>query len=221
MNLGYFFSLFISFVLPLTLFVYVLLLAKDVRNAFIFGVLSFSISQFLIRIPLLQNVLAIQPWFILFGMKYPLIYLFFLSFTAGLFEESGRYLIFKKFLSQLNPKQIFFFGLGHGGVEAFGLVGLAILSLDQSSASSLEFVYAGLERLSAILIHVSLSFMVYKSINKENKFGYLYALTIHTLFNFIAISLLMNGMSTFLVESGLLIGSIIALVLSMRKKVNV
>lgn len=218
MNLGYYFALLISLVIPLTIFVYVLFKAKDVRKAFIFGILSFSISQLLIRIPLLQYVLADQPWFILFGMKYQVLYLFLLSFTAGLFEETGRYLIFRKFLPNLNTKQIFFFGLGHGGIEAFVLIGLALLSLGSTQVNSFAGFYAGLERISAILLHVSLSFFVYKTISRENIWGYMIALVLHTLFNFGALILILNGVSTLIVELLLLGFAIISLAISMRKK---
>ena len=217
MNLGYYFSIFVSFVFPLGLFAYVLLIATDVRKAFIFGILSFSISQLLTRIPILQNVLANQPWFILFGMKYQVLYIFLLSFTAGLFEESGRYLIFKKFLPNLKIKEVLFFGLGHGLIEAFALVGLSLISISSTSATSLQFSFAGFERISAVILHISLSYFVYKTISKENKWGYLIALVVHTLFNFI---LLLNGVSALIVESLLFISASASLFLSLRKKKN-
>lgn len=218
MNLGYYFAVLISLILPLSIFVYVLFKAKDMRKAFIFGILSFSISQLLIRIPLLQTVLSNQPWFILFGMKYQLAYIFFLSFTAGLFEESGRYLIFKKFLPNLSSKQILFFGLGHGGVEAFALIGLTLLSVSPQLMSSTNGFYSGMERISAILLHIALSYFVYLSVSKELKWGYLLALVIHTVFNFGALVLLLNDVSTLVVELSLFITSLITLYIIVRKK---
>ncbi len=218
MNYGYYFALFISLIIPLSIFVYVLFKAKDTRKAFICGILSFSLSQLLIRIPILQYILADQPWFILFGMKYQLVYILFLSFSAGLFEESGRYLIFKKFLPTLNSKQILFFGLGHGGIEAFALIGLSLLSVSPSLVSSVNGFYAGMERISAMILHISLSYLVYMTVSKEYKWGYVLALSIHTVFNFGALFLLLNGVSTLIVEISLLITSVITYYLVIRKK---
>ncbi len=220
MTLGYVFSLFFTFVLPLLIFIYVLFFAKDYRKAFIFGILSFSISQLLTRIPLLQYVLANQAWFILFTMKYQMLYIVLLSFSAGLFEESGRYLIFKKFLTHMNQKQILFFGLGHGGLEAFALIGLTLISLGFSGVSSINGFYAGFERISAMILHVGLSFVVYKSISNEFKWGYPLAILIHGLFNLIALLLILNGISTLIVEIILFVSAIVVVYFATRKKVT-
>lgn len=67
-----------------------ILIAEDIGM----GAAVFSITQLLIRIPILQNVLAYQPWFQVLPYASPFLYGLFLAATAGLAEEPGRYLGF-------------------------------------------------------------------------------------------------------------------------------
>lgn len=218
MNIGYGFSLLISFLFPLSVFAYVLFVGKEYRRAFVWGVLSFTLSQLLLRMPLLQLYLGNQPWFILFSMKFSWAYVLFLSLSAALFEETARLIIFKMRLNTLSKKEVLLFGLGHGGIEAFVLVGLATLAVDMNAASSLNFFYSGLERVSAMILHVALSYFVYKTISKENKWGYIAALIIHTLFNMIAVILMMMGTPIYLLEGILFISALLMLYSALREK---
>ena len=53
----------------------------------------------------------------------------FLSLTAGLFEEVGRYFGFKLFLKKhLSWKNGIAYGIGHGGIEAIVLVGFTYIN---------------------------------------------------------------------------------------------
>lgn len=220
MNGAYYFTVFISVICPLGILALVLFKTKDLRKAYFLGILSFSISQLLIRIPMIQYGLSFQPWYILLSMKYPVLYILFLSFTAGLFEEFGRYFIFKKFLPSLNLKQILLFGLGHGGIEAFVLVGLPFLYVGSTTILANEAFYAGLERISALIIHVSLSFFVYQSISKKTKIGLILAIMIHTLSNFLALIFMMQGVSIWMIEIGLLLISLILLITSLKERIE-
>jgi uncharacterized membrane protein YhfC len=59
----------------------------------------------------------------------PLLYALYGGLMAGLFEESGRFGAFKLMQSKYNaPADALTYGLGHGGIEAVIVLGLAMLS---------------------------------------------------------------------------------------------
>jgi len=106
------------------------------------GAAVFFGSQLLLRLPLvvglqlaLKDVFAASSaarwaWFV------------FLSFSAGLFEETGRWLGYR-FLLRNSPRDVktaVGFGLGHGGFEAVVLVGLGQLV---NAAVMLAFAHGG------------------------------------------------------------------------------
>lgn len=200
MNLAYLFTLFVSFVAPLGLALFLLFTKSAYRKPFFLGVLTFTVFQLLTRIPILQVYLSQQSWFIVFSMKYPLGYIVFLSFTAALFEEGGRYLVYKKGLPSLSKQGILWFGLGHGGIEALALVGIPYLLNDVSNVPSFMLMMGGVERVSAILLHIALSFWVYQSIRTSSKGGLWVAMSLHTSFNVFALILLQFNTTIWLVE---------------------
>ncbi|MBA3533912.1 MAG: YhfC family intramembrane metalloprotease [Ardenticatenales bacterium] len=52
-----------------------------------------------------------------------------LSITAGLFEESARYLVMSRFAKKVrNWREGVMFGAGHGGIEAMLIVGLGVIN---------------------------------------------------------------------------------------------
>ncbi|MGL5066438.1 MAG: YhfC family glutamic-type intramembrane protease [Sarcina sp.] len=62
---------------------------------FLLGGLVFFISQIVLRIPIINNILPISESYVNFIIMHPIIHIFFLSLTAGLFEEIGRVIGFK------------------------------------------------------------------------------------------------------------------------------
>lgn len=93
------------------------------------GVIIFAVFQIFTRIPLLTWLQG-QSWFIIYIASERLLMLFFLSFTAGLFEEVGRYLAFAFFRKRgYRPSEIFAYGVGHGGFESIALVGINTLAI--------------------------------------------------------------------------------------------
>lgn len=95
---------------------------------FALGALAFAASQLFTRIPLvvvLQNVLKES-------LKDPTvmwIWIAGLALTAGLFEETARYLCFRYAMKgELNWRNAVALGTGHGGLESAVLVGLSVLS---------------------------------------------------------------------------------------------
>ncbi|MBG9980938.1 YhfC family intramembrane metalloprotease [Facklamia sp. DSM 111018] len=162
----------------------------QMSKIFLFGVLSFLVSQLLIRLPLIRFIIAnsdsIKHWV----ENNRLSYLFVLSFTAGLFEETSRWIFLKRTNKQSILKTGFLFGLGHGGIEALILAGLPSII---SSNQLLEYGLISWERLVAIGLHIALSMIVYYGVlNKEKRF-WLITIGLHCVANFITVIVATRG----------------------------
>jgi uncharacterized membrane protein YhfC len=93
------------------------------------GAAVFILFQLVTRIPLIQLVLPGMDWYKETIQSNLWTYGLFLGFTAGLFEEVGRYLAFILILKKnLDWKNAVAFGIGHGGIEAILLVGVTYIS---------------------------------------------------------------------------------------------
>lgn len=107
---------------------------------------------------------------------------------AGVFEEVGRYLAFRFLLKRYtNRRDAVTYGIGHGGIEAILVLGLA-------------------ERAIAMTLHISLSVVVFRAV-RQRKAGYLgLAVALHALFD-VPAALFQCGVlhSTWLVEALLLV----------------
>ena len=155
-------------------------------RAFWCGALAFTVSQVLTRLPLMTLVVPQLPEAVAgFLVSGPVA-----SFTAGLFEETGRLvvmlLLLKAFHRWIDGVS---FGLGHGGIEAILLIGLANVNnlvlaatinagqwdviaqaLPPEAADQLftaltqtapaMFLLGGVERLAAITLHIACSLIV-------------------------------------------------------------
>ncbi|OQB23887.1 MAG: hypothetical protein BWY11_01540 [Firmicutes bacterium ADurb.Bin182] len=217
------FTIFAAFVLPIVAAVWLALKKKRYLRPVLFGALTFIVFQVLTRIPLLQLVIAPMPWYILMSISSPLLAGLFLSLTAALFEEVGRYIVMRLFLKN-NRRYMdsVAFGIGHGGTEAILLVGLnALIGLIMSyglSADPWMTVAAGVERLSAMVLHVALSVMVLQSINKRNVLYLILAIFLHTLTNLAAVMMQANGTPVFLIEAVLFGFALIMLIFVIKLK---
>lgn len=166
----------------------VLLLRRfgKVGRAFWCGMLAFFVSQVVLRIPLMTIVVPSlgDP------AKSVLLSAPVASFSAGLFEETGRLVVMVLLMKAFHRlADGVAFGLGHGGLEAILLVGLVNLNnlviavmmntgqwpaltktLTPEVAAQIEkamtqtpwwdFGLAGLERIGAIGLHIALSLVV-------------------------------------------------------------
>jgi uncharacterized membrane protein YhfC len=144
------------------------------------GALVFFVSQVVLRLPWqipLGRWIQGQP-------KWVIPFLLFSSFTAGLFEETGRWVGYKYLLRGERSRRIaVMFGLGHGASEAILLAGLPLAGLLVSwvmaarglipAGAALEGIrqqtalldgwkvqLAALERASAMAVHVGLALIV-------------------------------------------------------------
>jgi uncharacterized membrane protein YhfC len=144
------------------------------------GALVFFVSQIVLRfpwqVPLGRWVQGHSEWLIPF--------LLFSSFTAGLFEETGRWAGYRYLLKEERSRRVaVMFGLGHGALEAILLAGVPLAgllvgwvmasrglvpagpALDtlQQQVAGIDFwkvQLAALERASAISAHVGLALIV-------------------------------------------------------------
>lgn len=112
--------------------------------------------------------------------------------AAGIFEEVGRFLAFQLVLKNRRERiTALSCGIGHGGTEAFLLLGVtylnnlclsALLSRGEALAPELAaaveglaalpvtiYLWAGLERIIAITLHMSLSVLVFTAVTRPGK----------------------------------------------------
>ncbi len=186
----------ICFGLPLGCVLYLLLAKKRAFIPVLVGAAVFVVFQLIIRIPLMQYVLAPMDWWTDMVQR-PWLYGIFLGLTAGLFEEFGRYLGYRTLLRK-RSRWIdgFAFGVGHGGIEAILLVGMANINslviaqminagqFDQISAlmpagtadqlmtqlttlQPFDIYLGGFERICAMLIQIALSILVLMAVRKR------------------------------------------------------
>jgi len=238
------FSLVVSIGLPVGLAIYLCVKKKASVVAVLVGVLGFLVSQVLIRIPLLKAA-SQMPWYQSMAANL-VVYALFLSFTAGLFEETARFLGFRFLLkNKLETKNALAYGVGHGGFEAIFLVGLSFINnlaismminngtFDANVAPALGanaevlknqlinlppsiFAVAGIERALTICAHIGMSLLVYYAVRYRKPVFYLFALLAHTLLNFGAVLLARLPNGTWLSEGYLAVFAVLALVLIFR-----
>lgn len=218
MRLSTVINLLLSMSLPLGLAFLLVFRDKRRAKALLLGIITFLIFQVFTRIPLLQLVLPNQVWYILFTYEHPLLYLFLLALSAGLFEEIGRYLIMKKWLSKGSFMEVFTFGIGHGGIESILIVGLGVMLSDVSSVDDFSLIMGGVERVFAMCMHVAFTFLVYTQISKRQKYGLVLSILAHTFVNFIAVYLMSLGYGILTVEISLLVMAVIAVIYVLRER---
>lgn len=119
----------VSLILPLAFLVgYALRHKKQgIWSAWLLGALGFFVPQILIRFPIL-TALSRTDGFVAFSQTHPLVYGFSLALTAGLFEVVGRYAVARMLKKNLTYRRALAAGLGHGGMEAIIITGLAYIS---------------------------------------------------------------------------------------------
>ncbi len=174
-------------------------------RAFLLGAAVFAVFQILTRLPLL-SLLQGTAWFTLFTMTQPVLYILLLAFTAGLFEEVGRFvgIQFLRKPDMLSWENAFVFGLGHGGIEAFYLVGInyAVSFVQvlggQHAAEILGtpasyFLVGGVERILAVMMHIGFTMLVFYAVKQRKPLFLLAAIAAHTLVDAAAPLLRMAG----------------------------
>ncbi len=182
---------------------------------FLLGALCFTISQPLLRIPLL-NYLQTTSDFILFYSLNPLLVGILIAFSAGIFEEGFRF-IFRRFLfkpisfSILDP---ILFGLGHGLTEA------SMVLLPIASILPLKSLYLPLlERFLAVILHIGLSLIIWNGFQVNKKYLYLgLTILLHGLVNSLIPLLTWTENYILLIEGSLALIDIFVIIYVYRSK---
>ncbi len=175
------------------------------------GALVFFVSQVVLRL----------PWQIPLGRwvqahsEYLVPFVLFSSLTAGLFEETGRWLGYRHLLTVERSRRVaIMFGLGHGALEAILLAGLPLAGLLVSwvlaaqgrlppvamdairqQTAVLDFwriQLAALERASAIAVHVGLALVVLQVWKRGGLRWLLLAILLHFSINAVAALLVLK-----------------------------
>lgn len=137
-----------------------------------------------------------------------LLYALYGGIAAGVFEETGRFLAFRFALKNRTDRvAALSYGIGHGGIEAFLIVGLTMAAnlalglsagnpaLPPETAAAVEalaatpasmFLWSGLERVSAIALHMANSVLVFAAARTEKRWLYPAAILTHAAVNFAA-----------------------------------
>lgn len=138
------------------------------------------------------------------------VYALYGGLAAGLFEETGRLLAFRMVLrDERAPVTALGYGLGHGGMEAFLLVGMAMVNNlllgllllaggevpaeltaaaeTLSSTPAVMFFWSALERVSAMALHVSNSVLVFAAARSGKWALFPAAILLHAGLNFVAV----------------------------------
>ncbi len=158
--------------------------------------------------------------------------------AAGLFEETGRLAAFRLLLrGERAPVTALAYGAGHGGVEAVLLVGLtmvnnlalaalvgggavtdpAVLAAAETLAATPAgmFLWAGLERCSAVALHLANSVLVFAAVRGRRYGLYLLAILTHAVANFLAV-MLSTAVPTAVVELAVLAWSLLTAAMAWR-----
>lgn len=214
---GMVFSLVIAIVLPIALCIFVRCKTKAKISSFFYGCAVFFVFALILE-QILHTIV-----FMVFGTGITeniLLYGLYGGVAAALFEETGRFVAMKFLMKkQLTRENGLMYGVGHGGLEAILIVGLAYISnivtafminsnqmeaalspLSESqrestiqslsalwTTSSDQFFAAGIERISAIILQIALSILVYKAVKSGQKKFWALAMGVHFLVDFIAV----------------------------------
>ncbi|MFD3158592.1 YhfC family intramembrane metalloprotease [Haloimpatiens sp. FM7330] len=240
-------AIFISFGMPILLGIYFCKKYKATVKSIVVGAVVFLIFQIFTRMPLLSYLQNVE-WYKSIVNK-PMVIALFLGVTAGLFEEIGRFIGFKFFLKdRLNWKNGVACGVGHGGIEAIVLVGIAninnlIYSLminngtfDEITGSKIShvlsmqiknqliyspnyyFLVGGIERIFAISIHIALSLIVLYAVKNRKSIYLFVAILLHAVLDTPVAYMVMKGISIVFIEAYTLIFAIAALVFIIKVK---
>jgi uncharacterized membrane protein YhfC len=243
--IGFIINIIICFGIPIGYLIYLIMTKRKNLKSYFCGALVFLISQIFLRIPIIQNVLPKMNWYISLTAFYPIIYCIFLGITAGIFEEVGRFLGFRFLLKKNRTwRDGIAFGIGHGGIEAILFTGISsirnlifLVALNQGNFDSNKFgisedqirrmfesitninvLFAGIERISAITIHVGLSLMVLYGINSRRKAYLFLAVLIHGIIDSLLGILLQFGLPLYAIELWCVICAVMLLLYSIRTK---
>lgn len=182
--IGILFALFISVCVPISFCIYAVI--KKRILPFVLGVSAFVGSQMLIRLPILQLLEANSVKYTMFSVTNPILFAIIIALSAGVVEETARFILMRYVLKERTWQTGLLFGAGHGGVEAVLFVGISALAMLFSTVGASyggEFFIGGIERLFAMLLHIGLSMLVLRSVVEKRYILLFIAILIHGFVN--------------------------------------
>ena len=131
--------------------------------------------------------------------------------SPGLFEETGRYICLNYLLKKNKLKNISVcYGIGHGGIESI-FIGLTFFSyifikdiliekgVLKENLTFVTCLMSACERISAVILHISLSIIVYKAVKEKIIYYYIFSIIYHDFVDFFAFLTAKNYISSILV----------------------
>lgn len=182
---------------------------------FLLGSACFIFSQPLLRLPILAKLQQSTGFMLAYTLN-PLTVGIVVALSAGVFEEGFRFL-FKRFL--LKPDKCMFmqpllFGLGHGVAEAVILLMPAFMTAPVS-----QLGLALMERTLAIVLHVTLTVVVWNGFQKRRRILYLLAaVAIHGFVDALIPILSPLSNSVLLIEASLAVIDVLMVVYTVHSK---
>ncbi|MDO4489077.1 MAG: YhfC family glutamic-type intramembrane protease [Eubacteriales bacterium] len=168
----------------------------------------------------------------------PVLYMLYAAFAAGIFEETARLVGFKVLLKNHNEKSCAYaYGIGHGGIEVFILLGgtylvylLASLgvpvgdetvtaqAVQVANSIPLSNAFIGiLERVSAMSLHVGLSLIVFIAARVAGKMWlYPVAILVHAIADAPAALCQMGQINVYVMEAFAFVFGIATLFVGIR-----
>ena len=202
-----------SIVLPIVVTVIFCVRKKETWKPILFGALTFTVFQVILRFSLLRVILPNAAWYILLSSSQPMPYALFLGGTAALFEEGGRFVVMSIFLKkQRSTLDGIAFGVGHGGIEAMFVVGLnaiAMLLMSAFPSAAGPMFAGGVERISTMVIQIAFSVMVMKTVREKNCLWLILAFVIHTIIDFGAV-MATTDLNVWTIEAAILFLALVA-----------
>jgi uncharacterized membrane protein YhfC len=174
-------------ILPIGAAVYICRRYNTSWKAVAIGALTFILFQPIFRLPILK-LLQGTSWFTYNSVVNPWLIAIILGFSAGIFENVGRFVAFKFLLkNRLQWKNGIAYGLGHGGIEAILFAGVPLISAVIAGISNplminqppALYLVGGLERISAMTFHIATSLMVLYGVRNKKYRYLLYAILVH------------------------------------------
>lgn len=195
--------LVLSLALPIGLMIYLKKLTHVKLWCFIAGAICFFVFSNILEGLVHQFFLGGSTAVSVKILTSPLLYTVYACLAAGIFEETGRLFGFKVLLKNHNERECAMaYGIGHGGIEViltltlvyvfYLLASLGVQFADAVTTSQYAYVaqsipllsglVAVLERVSAMLLHVGLSMLMFVATKKQGKLWlYPVSILIHAL----------------------------------------
>lgn len=206
------------------------------------GVCTFIASQ-VVHIPLLQGLgYAFSALGVNFsgGMVGTILYGLYLGLMAGICEEPMRYLGFILLKKRAKPAEAgILAGVGHGGIESI-IIGVSVLSsfimmqlashgttvpgitpeiLAQYNSNAWYLpLLGGLERITTIILHITLSMLVWRSVQKHEVVWLFLAIAYHMFVDAGAVIMGQSGVNTIVIEGVLAVLAVMNIWILTRMK---